>query len=160
MNYSTFISCYRYQQNFATCRQRGYSNSVGRRPPVLYLRVLPIFSPSYSSFRFCTYFLHVIQEATFYQIRPKPGISASYNTKIVFWEILLILCIHAVAIGVAGPFSGGLGQAFRPAKIQSFPVNFFSCQGGQVFQLFSAKLLCYATLLNCSANGQKWQVNG
>ena len=44
VNYSTFISCYRYQQNFATCRQRGYSNSVGRRPPVLYLRVLPIFS--------------------------------------------------------------------------------------------------------------------
>merc|ERR1712197_113865 len=50
-------------------------------------------------------------------------------------------------IGVAGSFSEG-GQPFCPAKIQSFPSNIFSCQGGQVrrfrsaVQSYSAKLFC------------------
>ena len=62
-------------------------------------------------------------------------------------------------IGVAGSFSEG-GQPFHPAKIQSFPAKIFSYQGGgQVLQICSAKLLCQATLLNCSANGQMWQIN-
>ena len=62
------------------------------------------------------------------------------------------------SIGVDGSFSGG-GQPLRPAKIQSFPKN-FSCQGGQVSQFCSARLLYQATQPSCSANWQKCQING
>ena len=50
-------------------------------------------------------------------------------------------------IGVAGSFSEG-GQQFRPAKIQSFPANIFSCQGGPNLPILfcHAKLLCQTVL--------------
>ena len=56
----------------------------------------------------------------------------------------------SMIIGVAGSFSEG-GQPFHPAKIQSFPANIFSCQGGakffnSVLPSYRAKLL-YQTAL-------------
>ena len=88
-----------------------------------------------------------------------------HNTLIRMLSFLRTRCrrcaVHCIAlcIGVAGSFSEG-GQPFCPAKIQNFPAKIFSCQGGQVLQFCPAKLLLKATLPNCSANGQKLQING
>ena len=51
------------------------------------------------------------------------------------------------------------GRPFHPTKIQSFPASIYSCPWGQFLQFVSAKLLCQVTLPNCSAKGQKWQIN-
>ena len=62
--------------------------------------------------------------------------------------VSLVFVFHI--IGVAGSFSEG-GQPFCPAKIQSFPANIFSCQGGakffnSVLPSYRAKLLCQTVL--------------
>ena len=70
---------------------------------------------------------------------------SSFNNicKCTFTDILIL-------IGVAGSFSDG-GQSVRPAKIQFFPANIFSCPRGakfadSVLPNYRAKLLCPTVL--------------
>ena len=64
----------------------------------------------------------------------------------IFHLFVVLLASWFLTIGVAGSFSEG-GQPFHPAKIQSFPANIFSCQGGPSSSILS----CQVTVLSCSA---------